>query len=421
LNYVGPLDVGLASRKFHLEGLLLGDPNNRSLLDAYFGILECLSDNSFGLLYASLPGYRAPLFFRGMKTDLLNMRQIFWHDEYGFEFSERPRRILDLGAYGGYSAVYLANRFPDAEIVCIEPSPTNFRLLSINTEPYENIKRLLGAVWHRSAQLDLIERVGGDWGSVFGEHTTGTAARVQAYTVPEILRFAGWPSADYIKCDIEGSEVELFSDASVATDWLSGVSCISVETHDRFKPGCTEAVKTALPADKYHHSRNGEFHIFTPLSDHAGMATHFNPSAERILLIPEILRPRRFERMNVLPQPWGFCMIDDETFQLHPKPPGQGRSEVRFPLDLSAQQCFSAQCSLPHESEWPVMFSVSLTGNGGTEFNETRIVSPGDSIALQFIIPERIGYYRLGLGTEMVPGARTNGFAWARWTNPCLQ
>ena len=44
-----------------------------------------------------------------------------------------PARILDLGAYVGYAAVYLAHRFPEAEIVCVEPAAPNFKVLTLNT------------------------------------------------------------------------------------------------------------------------------------------------------------------------------------------------------------------------------------------------------------------------------------------------
>jgi FkbM family methyltransferase len=80
---------------------------------------------------------------------LRNFAQIFLNREYGFPIPFKPRRILDLGAYVGFAAIFLAQRFPDAEIVCVEPSAENFRLLMLNTSAYSNIRQINAAVWSR--------------------------------------------------------------------------------------------------------------------------------------------------------------------------------------------------------------------------------------------------------------------------------
>lgn len=49
---------------------------------------------------------------------------------------------------------------------------------------------------------------------------------------------------DMLKVDIEGAELEVFSQA--AAEWLSRVNLIIVETHDRFRPGSDSAVRKAI-------------------------------------------------------------------------------------------------------------------------------------------------------------------------------
>src|SRR6185312_9196202 len=100
----------------------------------------------------------------------------------------------------GYAAVYLAQRFPDAEVFCVEPSPANFRLLTLNTAPYPRIRRLNGAVWSRSTKLAIAGHELGDWGAHFAAGPAG--ATTEAWSVEDILEKAGWERADLIKCDI---------------------------------------------------------------------------------------------------------------------------------------------------------------------------------------------------------------------------
>jgi len=52
---------------------------------------------------------------------------------------------------------------------------------------------------------------------------------------------------------------------------------------------------------------------------------------------------------------------------------------------------------------------------------QSKVVAPGETIDFQLDIPVREGPCQLVLGTEMSPDATTNGFAWARWTRPCLR
>jgi FkbM family methyltransferase len=410
-------------QKFTLESMIHRDPESIGLLDPYFAGLFALSRSSFGMMHASLPGYWPPIFFRGSTPDVFNMHQIFRHQKYGFDFKAAPRRILDLGAYCGYAAIFLARRFPNAEIVCVEPSAANFRVLTMNTSLLQNIARIHGAAWHQSTQLNLVERVGGQWGSIFqesGAHT-GSGESTKAYTVSEILQLVGWTSADYIKCDVEGAELEMFSDPSSAT-WLRGVGCVSVETHDRFKPGCADAVAAALPPSRYEDRGNGEFHIFVP-SDipDTERLEETAPDAEVILLAPGTLRLRRFDLVNVPPHSWGFQSIGDDTFQLHPNAPGEKRSEVRFHLDLSGQSHFTADCSIAGGGTEGVAFSLRIVRDERIVIEESREVMPDETLRFVTDIPRRTGPCEVILGTEMANGAKTNGRAWARWTRPTLQ
>jgi hypothetical protein len=57
-----------------------------------------------------------------------------------------------------------------------------------------------------------------------------------------------------LKLDIEGSEKEVFSNAR---PWIDRVDAISIELHDRFRPGCSRAFFGAV-ADFPTELRRGE-------------------------------------------------------------------------------------------------------------------------------------------------------------------
>lgn len=414
--------ASLDEHKLHLEFMLLHHPDSGELLDAYMTVLRALAGTSFGLLQVSMPRTIAPLFLRGSSSDVLNLRQIFLGKEYDFKLSKPPEHILDLGAYAGYAAVFLANRFPNAEILCVEPSEANFRLLTLNTLPYDNIRRVRGAVWHRPTQLALAQRIGGHWGSIFGEQSESAQDSVRAYTVDELVQIAGWQHIDYLKCDIEGAEIEVFSDPRIS-EWLPQISCASIETHDRFRPGATKAVEAAFPAALYDHRRSGEFHVYTRADPNPGAAltAESPPTPGPILLSPASMRLTRFDLINVPEEEWGFRIIDDTTFQLHPNGLGEKRSEVSFHIELARQGRFSAICSLPKEARGNVCFSVRVAIAGKNLIEECCIAAPGQAVKMGVELGKRCGPCDLILGTEMTQGAQSCGFAWARWTDARLQ
>jgi hypothetical protein len=131
----------LTRRKTEIELAMQVEPCNWGIRRDYFAFLAETARSHFGSLYAVLPVIRTPLLFRSGTSDIFNLAQVFLGDRhgddphgyggYGFDLPT-PRWILDLGAYCGYTAVYLANRFPDARIISVEPAPANFEVLRTN-------------------------------------------------------------------------------------------------------------------------------------------------------------------------------------------------------------------------------------------------------------------------------------------------
>jgi hypothetical protein len=127
----------------------------------YLSLLHEMNRGYSGILDFRWPGVPWPLYMRCGSSDLDNFVQLFVNREYGFPLPFVPDRILDLGAYCGYAAVFLAHRFPNAEIVCIEPSMANFQMLTLNTAAYTRIRRLNVVVWARTAEVSVADTSGG--------------------------------------------------------------------------------------------------------------------------------------------------------------------------------------------------------------------------------------------------------------------
>jgi FkbM family methyltransferase len=404
--------------KAFLETLLSRNPTDGLLLDAYCESLDIISHSYFGIITAIIPEVKFPLFFRANSSDIWNFRQIFQLRGYDFEFPRPPMRILDLGAYAGYAAVYFANRFPNAEIVCVEPNEANFEVLRINTVAYPNVKLIHGAVWHNSTRLHLKDKMGGEaWACVFEEREGGA---VQAYSVGDLLKKVGWVSVDYVKCDIEGAEVDVFSDPSCA-EWLSGTSCVSVEMHDRFRPGCTETVQAALSAEAFERHQSGEYSVFVRRQSPLRAFNDQGSVSKVVQLGPTSFRPLRFRLINVHTEPWGFMIIDENTFQLHPNNPGEPPAEMEFAIDLSGQNHFSTGLLLEGFGTGDVIFSVTMGDDSSIFLREERQIGPGEVVDWVFSGFPCFGRHRITLATRMAPNAKNHGGAWARWVAPTLK
>jgi FkbM family methyltransferase len=202
---------------------------------------------------ATVPGTDVKLLLRLGTSDISVFNGIFCWQEYGWDFENPPRAIVDAGGYTGISAVYFALRFPEARIIAIEPSESNFRLLEHNTARFKNIQPVHAALWSQSGSLVLSDPGSGAWGLQVGEAGPREASNggqagecenlVRAITVMDVIRDYGLGRIDLLKVDIEGSEREVFGDAAA---WIDRVDAICMELHDRFKAGCSRSFFKAI-------------------------------------------------------------------------------------------------------------------------------------------------------------------------------
>ena len=210
--------AGLLRRKAELELALSASPGDPVLRHAYFDHLAGLAASHVGLCHAALPELGHPLYFRAATPDIGNLVKVFRDQELEVAMAATPRQILVIGAYAGYGAVWLARRFPEAAIACVEPMPSNFRLLALNTAPWPQIRALRMAAWHNARPASACtRRHAADW-TVSLEDAGAEELVVPALAVPDLLAAFGWSHADYVLCDAVGAEAAVFADPQAG--WL---------------------------------------------------------------------------------------------------------------------------------------------------------------------------------------------------------
>jgi FkbM family methyltransferase len=140
------------------------------------------------------------------------------------------------------------SEFPTAQIIAIEPEGRNVLQLIKNCYRYPNIKIETAALWPTTGRLRIRTL---DTDSNAFQVEEDRDGDIPAVSIPEIMKRYKLDHIDLLKIDIEGSEKNLFSHPNAAS-WLPSVRLILVELHDRFIPGCSEAVANALKDFTYH-------------------------------------------------------------------------------------------------------------------------------------------------------------------------
>lgn len=114
-------------------------------------------------------------------------------------------RVLDLGAHVGGFALTAAAL--GGEVVAVEASPRNVALLraAVLRNGFTRLHVVHGAVGDRVGTVDF--SCHGPWGHVACAATGMPALPVPAVRVADLLAQVGWSGVDFIKMDIEGSEV----------------------------------------------------------------------------------------------------------------------------------------------------------------------------------------------------------------------
>ena len=194
-----------------------------------------------------------PIELRINSTDADVYRQVLVQEEYAAVADGYMETIVDCGANVGYTSAYLLSRFPDAQVVALEPFPANAELCRRNLAPYGQRATVLeAAVWSHSGRLVLDHAGGNEWGVRVRATRAGECGDIEAIDLPSL----GLNRIDLLKIDIEGSEATLFANGT--NRWLPHVSNIAIELHGK---ECEEQFRRAMADYRYTLSHSGELTI----------------------------------------------------------------------------------------------------------------------------------------------------------------
>jgi FkbM family methyltransferase len=204
----------------------------------------------------AVPGSARSLLVRLGTPDIDVFNEIYRGHEHDWDLPDAPRSIVDAGAYTGLTTAFYAMRYPEAQVIALEPGAENFALLLRNTSGLDNVRAVQAALWSKSGRLALTDAGREAWGLVVSEPEADRpgsgsvvsapvvkAPVVEALALSDLLHQYGVDRVQLLKLDVEGSEVEIFSDAG---RWIDRVDGICIELHDRFRPGCSRAFYSAV-------------------------------------------------------------------------------------------------------------------------------------------------------------------------------
>jgi FkbM family methyltransferase len=121
--------------------------------------------------------------------------------------------VLDLGANCGFFTYKACST--SKKVIAVDGSPESYSCLVQNCKDFSNILTLNASILSKGSEQSWL------WSK------RGNPLR---FTLEELMDIYKLEKIDFIKCDIEGGEYELFK--SLSEETLSKIDRIAIETHD---------------------------------------------------------------------------------------------------------------------------------------------------------------------------------------------
>ncbi len=144
-------------------------------------------------------------------TDII-LKQINEDRMYDPIFQDRDDMvIIDLGANCGLFSLYAADSCN--KIIAVEPTPSTYNVLEEIVKDNTKIKTLQLAVGPHNGMVSFFINENSTTNSMLNRN--GQETKVQCMTLETLLFKENLNYVDFIKCDIEGSEMQALTDATL--------------------------------------------------------------------------------------------------------------------------------------------------------------------------------------------------------------
>lgn len=167
---------------------------------------------------------RHPIAVRPGTNDLATLLDTVVRQEYGHYLPVGDiLTMIDAGAFIGDTSAWYLSRYPNLKIWALEPNLLNHSLAERNLAPYGDRAAVLPLAL--AARQGSIPFAGDGTGGKIGIE----GLEVTTTTVPHLLSRIPTGRVDVLKIDIEGAELDVFTNGAEA--WLDRVGLIVVELH----------------------------------------------------------------------------------------------------------------------------------------------------------------------------------------------
>lgn len=172
-------------------------------------------------------------------TDIIlqQFNELSWYSKY---ITSHDKIILDLGSNVGLFAIH-ASSWADL-IIAVEPTPNHMELNKQLTSKFDNITRIQAAISDTTGEMPFYTSSGNTTMNSLidrGEYKF----MVETLTVLDVMDKFNLDRVDFIKMDIEGSEVIALND-NIIDQISKRVSKILIEFHEVNGIGYSEHRKT---------------------------------------------------------------------------------------------------------------------------------------------------------------------------------
>lgn len=203
--------------------------SRRLLLAAYGALAKRVWSPAAVDARLRMSGSTVVLRFR--QQDIYAIGEILHERAYRLQ-SPLPSRpvIVDAGANIGVAALWLACRYPDARLHCLEPESRSFTLLKHNLRQLPNARCKLAALGAHTGEVSLFVSANGSVHSIFDPGAPARVETVPCIRLGDYLDRNSIERVDLLKLDVEGSELAVLQGLG---PHIERVGVIVGEFHER--------------------------------------------------------------------------------------------------------------------------------------------------------------------------------------------